>query len=286
MLEQLKAVWTYRYFWLSLVKMDLMTRYRRSVLGIGWSLLHPLGMTAVFCLVFSQFVNEGWRGYAQSTLAAMAVWEFLRNCMVNGCRALTQNEAYIRQAPLPYGIYPLRTMLSLLFHLVISLTLLLVMVWVLNGPLQGDSPGDPSGNPAAVFLRAWTLIPVVILLAAFGWAIATITAFATSYFHDIGHMLEVGTQLLFFLSPIIWRPDMSNPSVLRAVVNGYNPIAWFVELVRRPLVDGIILNPNPSVGADWTYFPALGQAALLTAVTVAAAVATIGLLQKKVIFHL
>ena len=49
MMNHLQAVWTFRYFWLSLVKMDLMTRYRKSVLGVAWSLLHPLSMTAIFC---------------------------------------------------------------------------------------------------------------------------------------------------------------------------------------------------------------------------------------------
>jgi len=46
------SVWRCRYFWLSLVKMDLRTRYRRSVLGLGWSLLHPIAMTVVLCTVF------------------------------------------------------------------------------------------------------------------------------------------------------------------------------------------------------------------------------------------
>ena len=47
MSRYLAAIWKCRYFWLSLVKMDLRTRYRRSALGLGWSLLNPIAMTAV-----------------------------------------------------------------------------------------------------------------------------------------------------------------------------------------------------------------------------------------------
>ena len=46
------SVWNCRFFWMSLVMMDLRTRYRRSILGMGWSLLHPIAMTATICAVF------------------------------------------------------------------------------------------------------------------------------------------------------------------------------------------------------------------------------------------
>jgi lipopolysaccharide transport system permease protein len=48
MSQYLAAIWKCRYFWLSLVQMDLLSRYRRSLPAIGWSLLQPIGMTAVF----------------------------------------------------------------------------------------------------------------------------------------------------------------------------------------------------------------------------------------------
>ena len=53
----LTTVWQYRHFWMSLVRMDLRTRYRRSLLGVGWSLLQPLAMTGIFCLVFPYFMQ-------------------------------------------------------------------------------------------------------------------------------------------------------------------------------------------------------------------------------------
>src|SRR4051794_819838 len=62
MLGQLGTIWKYRHFWLSLVVMDLRTRYRRSILGVGWSLMNPLMMTIVFCVVFGAwFHNPDWR---------------------------------------------------------------------------------------------------------------------------------------------------------------------------------------------------------------------------------
>ena len=63
MTTYLATVWRFRYFWMSLVRMDLRTRYRRSLLGIGWSLLQPIAMTAIFCLVFQQMMGASSAEY-------------------------------------------------------------------------------------------------------------------------------------------------------------------------------------------------------------------------------
>src|SRR5437588_4593802 len=105
MISHLTAIWKFRHFLLALVRLDLRLRYRRSILGIGWSLLNPIAMTIVFTVVFSNLLGNGARDYAPYLLAGMAVWGFLKESACVGCRALLANEAYIRQSPLPYGLY-------------------------------------------------------------------------------------------------------------------------------------------------------------------------------------
>src|SRR5262245_3909890 len=122
MMQHLTSIWRYRHFWLSLVRLDLRNRYRRSVLGIGWSLLNPLAMTAVWCVALGPIMNQGdWRSLAPMLLVGMAVWEFLRNSVLQGCDSFLRAEAYIRQCPLPFGIYPLRTTMGLFIHFAIAL---------------------------------------------------------------------------------------------------------------------------------------------------------------------
>ena len=131
MLQDLSAIWKFRYFWLSLVKMDLMTRYRKSVLGVLWSLLHPLGMTVILCLVFAKLAGANWDDYAKMLLAGMAAYGFLRECAVGGCQSLIRHEGYIRQTPLPFAVYSLRVMLSNAVHFLITLAVLVVICAVL-----------------------------------------------------------------------------------------------------------------------------------------------------------
>src|SRR5260370_38889359 len=75
--KYLRAIWQCRYFWLSLVRMDLRTRYRRSVLGLGWSLLHPLAMTAILFLVFAGLFGADIHDYVPFVLSDFTVCDYV-----------------------------------------------------------------------------------------------------------------------------------------------------------------------------------------------------------------
>lgn len=270
-MQHLRAVWAFRHFWLSLVRMDLRSRYRRSVLGVGWSLLQPIAMSGVLCLVFSSLFPMSdatlvgypapWRAYAAYLLSGMMVWDFLRNSMLMGCTSLIHNEAYIRQCPLPYGIYPLRTVMGTGVHFLISLVATTTLVCLLKG----------STGP---FGMLWAVLPVIPLLFLFAWGLATVAGFATVYFHDTSHLIEVGAQLFFFLTPIMYTADKLIEKGLGDLI-GLNPVVPFLELVRQPLMNGTPAG-----------LPVYLQAATLAIVAVGLGFGTIGWLQKKVIFHL
>jgi ABC-type polysaccharide/polyol phosphate export permease len=91
------AIWRCRHFWLALVGMDLRTRYRRSVLGIGWSLLQPICMTIIFCTVFYKLFGADPRTYAAYVLAGLAFWNYVMAVSVHSCQCFFYGEAYIRQ---------------------------------------------------------------------------------------------------------------------------------------------------------------------------------------------
>lgn len=258
------TIWKFRHFWMSLVKMDLMTRYRKSVLGIFWSLLQPIGMTVIFCLVFSKLMQTQWDTYSKYLMAGMVVFNFLRDCTLGGCHSLTRHEAYIRQAPLPFGVYSLRVMLTNAVHFLISLAVVLVLVAVLpavrmdknNVPerltesarqaADKPPPAAPAGVTAVdpfnngdwgVFGRVWKAAPGLVLAMACGWALAAVTGFATVYFHDIAHLLELAAQALFFLTPVLWmRHVQIPPDSPYAWVVDWNPASAFIDLFRMPMV--------------------------------------------------
>lgn len=277
MFRHLSAVWTARHFLLALVKLDLRLRYRRSVLGVGWSLLHPLAMTAVFTVVFSQlFGNGNPIGYAAYALAGLAVWTYLREAATTGSKSLLTNESYIRQSPMPYTIYTLRTVLGQIVHACMSLSVVVLLMVVFR-----PSP-DGQGHQALGAILAGVPLAVcgLALMLVAAWAIATIGAFVTAFFHDVAHLLEVGAQIGFYLTPIMYRRSVLDDRGLGWLAD-INPANTFLALIRDPLVRGV------STTAELTEWGQMYLAALaLTAVLVALAAGVVTWLHKKVIFHL
>ena len=259
MLAYCHSVWRYRYFWGSLVRMDIRTRYRGSWLGAGWSLLHPLCMSAVMCVVLHRLFGIDVATYLPSVLAGFVVWQFGTACTMTGCNSLVAGEAYIRQFPAPMGIYPLRTTLGAAFHMSIAL----VVVAVGNGVLNGLRPG----SVAAV-------LPALPMLIVFGWSMGVLAGFANVYFPDVQHLTEVSLQLLFYVTPIMYPPDLLRQKGIGWMVD-YNPIAALIATVREPLLGH---GPPPLA----TYLAAAG----LVSFTFATAVLTLKRFERRVIFQL
>src|SRR6516164_6977070 len=215
----LADVWRYRHFWLSLVRMDLQVRYRRSVLGIGWSLLQPIATALVLCMVFHQIFHVPIREYVPFLLAGLAWWAYVTGVIGRGCQCFVEAESYIRQHPVPMAVYPLRTALGAMIHFVIALAVVLILTWCFHG----------FGNVSALPI----LIVSLALLLVFGWSIAVLAGYVNSVFRDIQHLSEIGFQILFYLTPIIYPPESLARTRLARLVE-YNPLVPFLRIIREP----------------------------------------------------
>lgn len=256
----LQAVWRCRYFWLALVRMDLRTRYRRSFLGMGWSLLHPIAMTAILCTMFHQVLGLPVKQYAPYVLAGLACWNYVLGTALQGCQCFYQGEAYIRQYPAPLAIYPLRTALGLAVHLVLALGVVLCFAWFCNG----------LGNAAALL----GLLPAVALLLVLGWSLAVLGGFANVRFTDTQHIAEVGFQFMFYATPIIYTEDLLRGHQMAWLLS-WNPFVPILRLVRDPILNGHVASAGT-----------FAASAAIVATLAAAAGWTLARSQRTLIFHL
>ena len=262
MINYLKDIWNCRYFWLSLVRMDLRTRYRRSVLGIGWSLLNPIAMTIILTTVFHEFFHQPIKEYALYLITGLATWQYVLNVSLHGCQCFFLGEQYIRQYPAPLAIYPLRTALGGTVHFIMALTVVVFMAAYFNDGFPGPEQ----------FL---SLIPSIILLFLLGWSLAVLTGSFNVMFQDTQHLAEVGFQILFYATPIMYRMDQFKSSPRLVQLMSYNPLVAFLDMIRDPLLN----NHPPSLATYGT--------ALLT-VTILSSAASMMLFrqQKRLIFYL
>ena len=272
MLDYLRSIWRCRYFWLSLVKMDLRTRYRRSVLGLGWSLLHPLAMTTVLCVVLSGVLMPGASmfTYGPFLMVGISLWSYIVTSAVVGCSSMFQGESYIRQFPAPLAIYPLRTALGGTIHFLIALGVVIVMALVFRH-LDPRAPNSPLVQHPLALL---SLLPSLVVLFIFAWSTAVLTGFSNVLFQDTQHLCEVGFQILFYMTPVCYDAELLRNRNLGWLVD-CNPLASFLELVRQPILQGQV--PGLSVYLTAT---------VTAAVAACCAALTLSRKQHTLIFHL
>lgn len=225
--DYLSRIWQMRYFLRSLVRLDLQTRYRHSFIGIGWSLIRPVAMSAVFCIIFCRLFRQPMRQYAPFVMTGMSIWQFLTEACLLGCVSFSQSAAYIRQKPLPLALFPLRTVLGCGIHGSIALVLAMLISWFMND----------SFNPIALLALAPSLV-LVFFLALF---LAMLFGMMHVHFPDTKHLLEIGFQIIFYLTPVMYYPSLLRGRSQRAAwLVDLNPFAHVMDLIRQPIWQGEI----------------------------------------------
>ncbi|HVX62135.1 MAG TPA: ABC transporter permease [Pirellulales bacterium] len=260
MLGYFAAVWRCRHFWLSLVRMDLRTRYRRSILGLGWSLLHPIAMTTVLCTVFHGLFKMNVADYGPFLLSGLTLWGFITSSVTQGCDCFYTGENYIRQFPAPMAIYPLRTVLGGTFHFLVAMCVVLALTWGFRG----------FGNLPVLF----SLIPSFVLLFVLGWSLAVLSGAASVIFPDMKHLLDIGLQIVFYATPIMYPGNLMKDKGLTWLMK-YNPVVAWLDLFRHPLLNGELPTWNNCMIA-------IGS----VSVCVTLASLTLMRLQRRLIFYL
>lgn len=256
----LVSVWQARYFWLSLVLLDLQTRYRRSVLGLGWSLLQPIILTVILHTVFHPIFWNTVEDYALYVLSGLVFWNYFTSNTILGCHCFLHAEGYIRQHPLPLAIFPLRTALGGLIHFLLALGVVLAVAGCTRGWVA----------PLALL----SLLPSIVLLFGLAWAMALLAGFANVLFRDTEHLVQVIFQVLFYLTPIFYPAQMLHHYPLGWLLQG-NPVQVFLQLLRQPLLE----NAVPSLA---TY----GLATAIVGAVGGLAAMVLHRLQRQLIFYL
>lgn len=222
-IEELIGIIKYRELIGQLIKRDLISRYKRSVLGIAWSMLNPFGTMIILTIVFSN-IFKSIEGYPIYILSGLTAWNFFSQT-TNA--ALNQN---VWGSSLLHRIYIPRTAFTIsalgigLVNIYISLIPLIIIMLILRHP----------------FHLSFLFIPVsILILAVFSLGLALFFSTLAIYFPDVVEMYSVALTAWMYLTPIIYPPEiLSLP--LRSWLLNLNPMYYFVEIIRQPIYNGAL----------------------------------------------
>lgn len=230
-------------FWLALGWNDIAKQYRRSFLGPMWISLNTGIFVVAFGLIGAQLFKVEVESYLPYFAVGYITFGFFSSCMTEGCQAFMQAESYLKHAAAPKLSHVFRGVTRNLFTLGHNgLIICGVLIW--------------SGGLFAVRLADLLAGLALSVFAAF-LAMGIVGAVCARY-RDVPMMVLSAMQVLFFLTPVMWRPEQLTERAKWLVY--LNPFALFLELIRAPLV-------GARLPAE-LYLQALGVIALLVAVFV------------------
>jgi ABC-2 type transport system permease protein len=197
----------YRFLLVELVKKDIKLKYRKSVLGIFWTLLEPILTTIVLTLVFSQLRHRG-QNFPVYILTGRLLYTFFANSTKACVKSIRTNGAMIKKVYVPKYIYPLSSVLSNYITFLISLivligTCIIFRVWPTIHILTAIIP---------LFLILVMALGVGLLLAAFAvffrdleylWGvILMLIMYASGIFYNVESLVEGENEWIFTLNPL------------------------------------------------------------------------------------
>jgi ABC-2 type transport system permease protein len=216
--------WRQRTLWGYLGWQDIKQRYRRSVLGPLWISITMAVVAVAMGILYGALFGQPIETFLPYVATGLLIWYFINGCILEGSEVFIANEGLIRFLPAPLSLHIYRLLWRQTLFFAHNLVVWVALVVIFGTPLNASS------------LMAIPAFGVLLLNGA--W-IAVLAGIVATRFRDIPPIIASLSQLLFFMTPIVWQYDtlLNNPAIAeRARIAELNPVLHFVEIVRQPLL--------------------------------------------------
>ncbi|MEO8381285.1 MAG: ABC transporter permease [Acidobacteriota bacterium] len=207
----------------NLVHRDLTVRYKRSVVGFFWTMLHPLLLVLILTMVFSTVFRFALPRYEVYVLAGLLPWTFFAQTTVGSMASLAWNGALMKRVRVPKSIFVLSSVIAGLVNLGLSYIPLLLIMLIRGAPIR----------PALAFL------PIsILILAVFTYGASLLLSALAVYFIDVREMYTVALTALMYFTPVIYPISVIPDHFLRFFK--LNPLLYFIRIMRTPIYEGTL----------------------------------------------
>ena len=208
----LRLGWTLGWF-------DIRLRYRGSMLGPFWLTLSTGVMVAALGVLYSQLFKMELHDYLPFLALSLVLWGFLSSLVTDACSCFQSAEGMIRSQRMPFTLYAIRVIVRNLLVLAHNV-LVIVVVYAVFDVWPGWA--------------AAAAVPGVLLWVLDGLATCLLLGAVCARFRDIPPIVGSVMQIAFFVSPIIWKPELLHGR--QAAWLPFNPFYTLLEIVRAPLL--------------------------------------------------
>ncbi len=204
-----------------LVAREFKLKYKRSLLGIAWSLINPLAQLAVFSFVFRIILPLNIPNYTVFLFTGLLVWNWFQTSLLAATDAIVGNRELVRRPGFPTAILPMVTIGTHFIHFCLAIPVLLLFIL---------------GSSIHLTVALLTLPLVIMLQFLFSLGLAYIVSTIHVTFRDTQYLLGLFLMLGFYLTPILYAVD-SIPVRVRLLYN-LNPLTPLIQAYRTILLEG------------------------------------------------
>lgn len=229
----------YRELLLSLVKRDLLLRYKQTLLGFGWAILVPALHMLVFTAIFTRVVRlETDVPYPIYAYAGLLPWTFFASALTFGATSLTRDVSLVTKVWFPREIFPFAQVLVSLVDFLVASSLLVALMFAYR-----VAPG----------IEIVALPVILAIQIAFTAGMALLLALANLLYRDVKYILGIGLTVWMLLTSVVYPVERIGGRLAEWLM--LNPMTPIIDAYRAVLLRG-----------EW---PSLGPLAYAAVVSVA-----------------
>ncbi len=214
-----------RELWLQLGWQDIKQRYKRSVLGPLWITIATGVMALALGFLYSVLFKVPLAEFLPHVTVGLIIWGFISGCIKEGADIFIDNEGLIKQLPSALSVHVYRLVWKQTLFLAHNLVIWVLLMLIFPRHLGWD-----------VLL----MIPAFALLIINGIWVSMFFGIIATRYRDVSPLLDAGTQLLFYVTPIVWMTSTLRDNVggsdQRAHLAQLNPLYHYLEIVRAPMI--------------------------------------------------
>lgn len=226
----IKTFSKYQHLLNELVVRDIKVRYRRSILGLLWTVLNPLLMMIVITIVFSTIFKQAIPNFPIYFLTGSLIFSFNSESTSNALYSIIGNASLLKKVYIPKYLFPLSKIASGLVNLGFSLIAMFIVMIITDAP----------------FYSTLLLIPIPIAYVfVFSTGVGLMLSAATVFFRDIAHFYGVFILAWTYFTPIFY-PVTILPEVALTAMK-FNPMYHYINYFRDLVLYGVF----PSLGENF-----------------------------------
>lgn len=220
MLQKLKR---HEFLFEELVKRDFKKKYKRTVLGMAWSILSPLLMLLVMRLVFTQFFGRNMEHYTTYLFCGNLVFAFFNESTSQGMSSLMGNAGIFTKVNVPKYLFLLSKNVQCLINFGLTLCVFFIFCII---------------DRITFTWRFICLLYPIALLVCFNIGVGLILSALFVFFRDIQYLWSIFTQLLMYMSAIFYTIDRYAPAAQQLFL--LNPVYVFISYFREVVINAAV----------------------------------------------